>query len=173
MKIDKKTYIYLAIAAVGVVLIAMSQVNRGGSDLNKENSNVSGASPSTSISPVISLRPSLGASIKPTPKPTPGIKIEVINRYKDMAAQFDIGARHLVLDETCSTIVPSNVAYKNNTQIMLDNTASTEPRTLRVGDRSYEIAAKGWYITTLYSDKLPAQLTIFCGNIELGQLDLK
>ncbi len=168
MKIAKKTYLYLAVVAVGVVLILVSQVKQ----VNKRSSNdtVFGVSPSPSTSVRVSPHPSPRLS----PGPTPGIKAEmVINRYKDLVAQLGPENRRLAIDSSCSTIVPSNLIYKNNTQVMLDNTASVESRTLKIGDRSYELAARGWYITTLYSAKLPAKLTIFCGKMELGQIDLE
>jgi len=65
---------------------------------------------------------------------------------------------------------PSHLEIANKTKIMIDNFASNQPRTIRIGDRSYSIAAHGWYITEISSAKLPATIPFFCGQMELGQI---
>ena len=79
----------------------------------------------------------------------------------------------MVLDENCTSIVPSQIVYPNNTQIMLDNTFSISPRILTIGDHQYSLDARDWILVTLNSKNLPARLKMFCGPMELGEIELK
>ncbi len=156
----KNIYIYsiIVIAIVGGAIFWMSQ-----------NGKVDNVTDTSTISP------NPGQSVTPSqiPKPTPGVIIKEVNSYQYWVDLLEPVNKHLVLDENCTSIAPSQVAYPNNTQIMLDNTFSALPRILKIGGREYPLIANGWSLVTLSSTTLPAHLTMFCGSIELGQLDLE
>lgn len=151
----------------GGVFFWMSQ--KGGVSNNTDNVLVS-TSPSPAQSVTLSPTPKLP---KNSSKPTPGIIIKELTGYKYWADLLDPLNRRLVLDENCTTIVPSQVTYPNNIQIMLDNTFSSNSQVLKIGSREYSLKANDWLLVTLSSSQLPAHLTMFCGSMELGQLDLE
>jgi hypothetical protein len=165
----KNIYIYsiIVVAIVGGVIFWASQ---NGKFNNVADVSTISPSPSSGQSSVPSQTPKLS---KNTPKPTPGIVITEVKNYRYWAELLDPISRRLVLDENCTSIVPSQVSYPNNTQIMLDNTYSALPRVLKIGGQEYSLDAGGWLLVTLSSTKLPAQLTMFCGSMELGRLDLE
>lgn len=162
----KNIYIYsiIIVAVIGVAIFWMSQNNKA--------DNVADVS-TISPSPSQSSTPSPTSKLSNSSKPTPGIIVTEVKNYRYWSELLDPISRRLVLDENCTSIVPSQVAYPNNTQIMLDNTFSAEPRTLKIGDKGYSLDAGGWLLVTLSSTKLPAQLVMFCGSMELGRLDLE
>lgn len=159
----KNIYIYsiIAIAIVGGAIFWMSQNNKAG------NVTVSTISPNPSQSLVPSPTP------KTTVKPTPGINVTESDTYLYWFNLLNPKNRVLRLDENCTSIVPSQVSYPNNTQIMIDNTFSSSPRILKIGNLEYSFKANNWGLITLSSTTLPAKLTMFCGSMELGQLDLQ
>lgn len=163
MKISKIIYIVLTVV---VIIVGVSIIRR---NLNSKINNVTIPTALTSPSP--SPSPSPKVSLK-SPKPSPGIIFREVKNYQYWAGLLEPLNRRLTLSEDCTFIVPSQVAYPNNTQIMLDNTYSNLPRVLKIGTKEYSLAANDWLLTTLSSKELPAKLTIFCGNMELGQLDL-
>jgi hypothetical protein len=84
--------------------------------------------------------------------------------------QYD--SRRILLASDCQSANPSNMNFKNGTRIMLDNTLSSEARVIKIGNNSYKIIAHGWTFVTLYSKELPANLPMYCGSMELGQLGI-
>ncbi len=163
----KTRYIYLAVAVVIIGVASFLFANK--------------ADRPEDIAASLSPTPALTATSTPgqtprlsnnNPKPTPGIVITEVMSYEDWVRWLDPQNRRLALDENCSSIVPSQLEYLNDTEIMLDNTASAKPRILKIGGREYSLDARGWILTTLHSDTLPAQLSVYCGSIELGRLDL-
>lgn len=143
----------------------MRQKDKAGNDTGNISTSIS-PSPTQSTTPTPKL-------LKNSPKPTPGIIIRELTGYKYWADLLEPLNQRLVLDENCTTIVPSQVSYPNNTQIMLDNTFSSNPHVLKIGSREYSLKANEWLLVTLSSTQLPAHLTMFCGAMELGQLDLE
>ncbi|KKT82026.1 MAG: hypothetical protein A3B99_02220 [Candidatus Yanofskybacteria bacterium RIFCSPHIGHO2_02_FULL_44_12b] len=127
--------------------------------------NLTSSSPSPSPSPT--------AEVQLSPGPTPGLIVDEVKDADYWARLLDPESRYFVLFPGCEKIYPSNVTFKNDIVIMLDNRLSDQPQTLRIGDRSFDLEPRGWYLTTLHSSKLPARLTMFCGSIELGQIDLE
>ncbi len=170
MKIPKNIYIYSIIATVivGAVIFWISRADNKIDDV-VDMSTLFGASPSPDQSPLPSQTPRLSNN---TPKPTPGIIVSEVASYQSWVKWLDPQNRRLALDEDCTSIVPSQVDYPNNVEVMLDNSASNKPRILKIGSQNYSLNAQGWIVTTLHSETLPAKLTMFCGDMELGQLDL-
>ncbi len=80
--------------------------------------------------------------------------------------------RVLGIYNECDYIVPSNVTYKNNTEVMLDNTRSKQTVVLKIGNKDYTLAGGAWNTVTLSSPTVPATMQIFCKSIELGSIDL-
>ena len=106
-------------------------------------------------------------------KPTPTLTVEIIGSYGYWADILDPIDRRMVLDKDCASIAPSQVAYPNNVQVMLDNTASSEARVLKIGTTAYSLDAYEWRLVNLSSNNLPAKLVMFCGSMELGQVELE
>jgi len=123
-----------------------------------------------SPTPLPTPRVSPKASLQPKPTPTLIFKEEMT--YEQLTEALGAKGRWLALAPDCSYIVPSNVTYYNNTEIMLDNTASNVRHILKIGGREYLLEAGEWFLTTLSSPNLPAQLPIYCGTLELGRIDL-
>jgi len=169
----KNNRIYLLVAAV-LILGVIFMVNRNDKDTSVQDV-ASSISPSPSLDstsiPTPVKTPEL--SKKTTPKPTGGLIAQEVKGYQYWKETLDPFNRYLAIDENCTAIVPSQVVYPNNSQIMLDNTLSNRSRVLTIGDSEYPIDAKSWTVVTLSSAKLPAKLTMFCGAMELGQIDLQ
>ncbi len=166
MKIENKNYLFfIAIIAILAVAVAVPLL------LNKKGSNQE-VTTSPSASPSLSATPELGIKSVSSASPSPGVNI-LEGSYQDWFNQLDPQGRVLGLRPGCSSVVPSNVTYKNNTLIMIDNTYTSDALTLKIGDRSYDLAPHAWHLTTLYSAKLPIDLTISCGGIELGSVRLE
>ena len=128
-------------------------------------------SPTPTISPEIS--PTNAPVIKTTSNPKPGIIAQDIKDFNYWFQQLDPQNRVLAVYDECSYMVPSNVAYPNNTQVMLDNTRSEQNHILKIGTKEYALSAKEWQLVTFSSPTLPINMTIFCKNIELGQIELQ
>jgi hypothetical protein len=160
----KKGYIYtitvvIVIVAIGLLIYRTKETNNNFDIFNSLGSPIP--------TPTATLAPSQ------TVKPTPGIIIQDENLdYQYWAKKLDPLNRYLALDKDCTSIIPSQIDYPNNTQIMIDNTISDKARILKIGKGEYPISAHGWILITLRSNTLPAQFPIFCGNMELGRLDL-
>lgn len=132
-------------------------------------SNNVGKEPEPAFSPasVPSVSPEISVSASPSPRPSGSIKVET---YDDLIVQYD--SRRILLASDCQSANPSNMNFKNGTRIMLDNTLSSEARVIKIGNNSYKIIAHGWTFVTLYSKELPANLPMYCGSMELGQLGI-
>jgi len=153
----------------GTVIIWAERTDKP--DGNLEIPNPLGLASTPTLSPTLTVSPT-PTPTKSSPKSSPGIVVSGAGSYTDWVKWLEPRNQRLVLGKDCEEIVPSQVDYPNNTEIMLDNTFSITPRILKIGDREYSLRARDWMITTLHSDTLPARLPIFCGNMELGQLDL-
>lgn len=69
----------------------------------------------------------------------------------------------LQLDTTCQALAsPSNLIFKNNALLMVDNRAPVA-RTVHIGS-VFSIKAYGFKIIQLYSAKLPATFLVDCGT---------
>jgi len=122
--------------------------------------------PSSSAVPVQTPRPTKKIN------PTPGIIVKELLGYPQLTEIMKEEGTWFALAPDCNSIVPSNVAYYNETQVMLDNTASNQRRILKIGGREYLLEAGEWYLTVLSSTSLPITLPIYCGSMELGSIDL-
>jgi hypothetical protein len=125
------------------------------------------------LSPSISPKKQPVPSVKKTVTPTPGLSVKNIDDYESWVKVLDPLYRHLVLDQNCESIKPSQIAYPNGVQIMIDNGNSTLPRLLKIGPQEYFIGADEWLLITLKSQTLPAELKISCGAMELGSIELR
>jgi hypothetical protein len=170
MKIQQNIHIIFGLILVVLVGTMLFSMKESGVENKSETEDVSNL-----FSPTPQVSTSYG-SVSPRPvsslKPKGEVVIQELPSYQALAKEFDRTNRWLVLDKDCSSIVPSQVDYSNNTQIMLDNTASTKARVLKIGGRQYSLEAGSWILATLSSPTLPMDLPIFCENIELGKLTL-
>ncbi|MEK9157918.1 MAG: hypothetical protein AAB638_01905 [Patescibacteria group bacterium] len=163
----KNTYIYsvVAVVVIGGFIFLMNQDSKTGDVVDNFEFVVS---PTPTFIPTLTPTP-----LKSSPKPTPKLIVKEINQYQYWVGVLEPINRRLTLDENCTSIVPSQVSYPNNTKIMLDNTFSASPRVLKIGNQEYSLPANDWELITLSDSKLPAQLNMFCGSMELGQLELR
>ena len=67
--------------------------------------------------------------------PLPAMTAQETPNYDAWKKALNPLNRYLALDKDCTSSVPSQVTYPNNTQIMLDNTASDVARVLKIGSR--------------------------------------
>ena len=139
--------------------------------INRKND--TDTSPDISPVPTVILEPSPTPTPKITVESTPELIFEELPNYYTLAVSLDKENRYFAIDADCMSINPSNVVYKNNTQIMLDNAASDKARVLKIGGREYSLDAHAWILATLSSTELPIRLPIFCGSMELGQIELQ
>jgi hypothetical protein len=129
--------------------------------------------PSSSSTPSVTPTPTAPPKkVIQKPTPTPALIAQDVQNHQQFVDILDPLNRRLALDATCTSLVPSQVAYPNDLEIMLDNYESAQPRILTIGGRQYSIEAHSWIFITLHSDTLPAKLPIFCQAMELGQIDL-
>ena len=165
-----KKYVYLIVAGIAIVVLSVFLAK---DKIRTGNINDMYPSPSFEPSPSSITESTLSATPIKTSKPTPTLIYQEIRDYEGTAYRLDNdGNRRLVLNEDCSAIVPSQVAYKNGVEIMLDNSYSTQSRILKIGDYQFSLDAGAWFLTTLSSPKIPINLTMFCGSMELGQIEL-
>ena len=111
--------------------------------------------------------------VLPTTTPKPHIEIGEVNTYQQLFEKMDPENRVLGIYSECQSIVPSNLSYDNNTEIMIDNTRSSQPHVLKIGPKEYSLDAGAWMLTTLSSETVPVDLSIMCENIELGSIRLE
>lgn len=163
-----KNYLSSILVTIVIVSVAVFLVNK----MNKTEDSTDFPDITFSPEPSLSPTPIPTPTPKPSVKPTPTIIFEETMNYEQLTKTLGEKGRWLVLAPDCSTIVPSNVNYYNNTQIMLDNTASKVRHILKIGGREYLLEAGEWFLTTLSSPTLPAPLPIYCGTLELGRIDL-
>lgn len=119
--------------------------------------------------------------VSPTPTPsstakTPaksGAKVSPVapsKSYTELVKEYD--GRRIQFDERCQAI-PKGPTYKNGTSIMLDN-RSGDARTVKVGDKSYNLQGYGYWIVNLSSPSLPKELTVNCGSaVNVGKILLQ
>lgn len=166
-------YIYYIFAGIFVILAVASIFNE---DVKMTDDDIS---MDTEIITQLNSTPDLPLPT-PTPKiiqtikPSPVLLVEEVDPYSNWVKELDPESRRLsIANDDCSQLVPSNVIYPNNTKIMLDNSFSDKAHILKIGDNEYSLDARGWLIVTLSSSQLPAKLPIYCGSMELGQIDLQ
>jgi len=167
---DKKYVVFLVL--VGIVVVALT-IAFGG-NMNR-NENIKDFSLSPTPTAILDTSPTNTPLVKAADRPEPGIIIKDMPNYDYWFQQLDSQNRVLGIYDACGYMVPSNVAYKNNTTVMLDNTRSNQDLVIKVGDKDYPLEAREWKLVTLSttSPTLPINLPIFCKNIELGQIELQ
>jgi hypothetical protein len=167
MKLEKKDYAF-ALSAVFILIVLYIINMPSGTDIEED------------YKP--SPEPSASESVLPSPTPAksgviqtnkPELIAKELNDYDYWFNKMDSQNMVLGIYGECTYIVPSNLTYKNNTNVMLDNTRSTKDHVLKIGSTEYALKAGEWKITTLSSKQLPVRLAIFCEGIELGEIELK
>lgn len=168
MNIPKKIYAFsIIVVTVGTIVFLVNRNNKASDGVEESALNSPSSSPEQT--PVPTQLPKATAYL---PKPSSGIVVTETMSYESWIKWLDPLNRRLVLDKDCTSIAPSQVDYPNDVEVMIDNTASGKSRILNIAGREYSLDANGWILTTLHSDKLPAQLSVYCGSMELGRLDL-
>jgi hypothetical protein len=161
--------IILLVVAIAGISIYISLRNK------KTNNESLLPSLSFSVTPEATSTPSLNPSSTPKIKkstPTPAILPGERGNFMDLAKALDPLHRYFLLDKDCTSINPSVVDFPNNVQILLDNGRSSEPRAVKIGQETYNLAAGDWILINLKSATLPVSLPIYCGSMELGRIDL-
>lgn len=165
MKFNIKTIALLSLGGIVIIALLLVLTNKktdGPADLSLSPTPT--ANMDASPTPAVSM----GAS------PTPGIIAKEVQDYNYWFQKLDPKSRVLAVYDECAYLVPSNVAYPNNTEVMLDNTRSEQNHVLKIGPTEYQLAAKEWKLVTLStSQPRPINLPIFCKGIELGQIELQ
>ena len=135
--------------------------------------------PASTPTPSVSSAPTATPTPTATPKkviknstPTPDLIVQEVQSHQRLVDVLDPLNRRLALDANCTSLVPSQVSYPNDLEIMIDNYESAQPRILKIGGREYSLDAHSWIFTVLHSDSLPVRLPIFCGAMELGEIEL-
>jgi hypothetical protein len=152
----RSDYPFWILIAVAVAVIIILLVTKGNGGRNGDGLADGSPSPSVSVSPV-------GSNPPPSGLPAGA------SDYNSLLSQFS--GRRIVFDSSCN-IMPDTTSFKNMTQIMLDNKNSTKPLSVKIGERDYNLVAGGWYLTTLYSYKLPADLAVSCDGKSVGSFSL-
>ena len=173
INMNSKNYIYIGVALVIVILTAVLMTNKGNSPDN-DLEILTSASPTPTIEP--SPTPSDNSlpqqSKNIQPKPTPTLIFEVIPSYEVVAELFQEEGRRFVVNDSCTEIVPSNLTLPNNIQVMFDNTDSSLRHIITIGGREYILEAGEWFMPILSSPTVPVRWQIFCGQMELGEIEL-
>jgi hypothetical protein len=168
MKIGKKDIIFwILIAGVFTVFFIITLERDSNPEATPTPTPV--ASPKETATPA----PEPTKYILPTTKPKGEIKVEEVGAYERLFAEMDPENRVLGVYAECQQLIPSNVAYKNNTEVMLDNTRSTKSHILKIGNADYSLDAGEWRLVKLSSPTVPINMIIFCEGIELGAIELQ
>jgi hypothetical protein len=77
------------------------------------------------------------------------------------SALIEFNGRRIQLNDVCAAS-PTNMTFKNNTSIMIDNRSAT-PRTFKLGS-TYTVKGYGFKIINLSSTKLPQTYLMDCGT---------
>ena len=113
------------------------------------------------------LSPGAKAPSKPGAKTSPAASTK---SYTELVKEYD--GRRIQFDERCQ-VVPKDPTYKNGTSVMLDN-RSGSAKTIKVGDKSYNLQGYGYWIVNLSSPSLPKELTVGCGAaVNVGKILLQ
>lgn len=120
------------------------------------------------------MSPSSSPSSSPAPKAQAGgakdSPAAPSKSYTELVSEYD--GRRIQFDQNCQAI-PNGVTFKEGTSIMLDN-RSGDPRTIKVGDKSFDLQGYGYWITTLSSPTLPQELFVSCGSaVNVGKILLQ
>ena len=163
MKLDKKDTIFGVLMVIIVIAIAVI-ITSGKSN----NTALISPSPTPTPTPI----PSGTMLINATATPKPKLLVKEANNYQALVDELNPKNRVIRVYDECGYLLPSNVAYKNNTVIMLDNTGSAKAHILTIGGKEYALNAGDWILTTLSSPAIPVTMKIFCENVEMGAIEL-
>lgn len=123
--------------------------------------------PSTSSSPVPTVTATTKAAVA---KPKATATATPTASYSQLVLQF--GSNRIQFDNNCR-VQPSNVVFKNGTQIMLDN-RSSQTQSFTIGGTAYTLPGYGYQIITLSQPSVPKNLTINCGSsVNVGTIQLQ
>ena len=159
IQIQKKDIIFWILITIVVITLAIIL------SIGKDN-NTALTSPSPTPTPTATPVASPTISLKPQ------LLVKETNNYQALVNELNPKNRVIRVYDECGYLLPSNVAYKNNTVIMLDNTGSTKAHILTIGQKEYALNAGEWILTTLSSPAVPVTMQIFCENVEMGAIEL-
>ena len=140
-KLNKILYLSIGILIVVIIFVFLS-INKNVIPVQDVGQNIDQT--------IVSTEDTSAGSIN-TDKSTSSMSYaQALAKYKDTLIQFD---------ETCQ-VIPSNVTYKNNTFIMIDNRVPID-RTVKI-DSVYNIKSYSFKIIKLSSNTLPMKWLIDC-----------
>lgn len=145
--------IYLIMAVVVLVLILFGIYGYQDLQGNKKQAPVT-----TNVNSQVATTT---ANSQPVAKPKAPVKTTAPTLTKgDAVKQYQ--GRRIQFNGSCQA-QPTALVLKTGSSVMLDN-ASAEKRIIKVGGKSYTIAAYGFTIAILTASKSPATLQIDCGG---------
>ena len=139
-KINKNVLLFIGILAV---LVTGFFIVKSFRNVPIEETNLSDTSSQLSDETLLDTTPAKSLSYA-----------EALKLYKDKRIQLDTDCR----------ATPSNVTFKNNTKIMIDNRSDVS-RAVKLGS-TMTIKPWGFKIVTLTSNTLPATLLLDCGALQ-------
>ncbi|MDR3643341.1 MAG: hypothetical protein P4L74_07000 [Candidatus Doudnabacteria bacterium] len=154
-KKQKEQGAWIAGTVVVVIIIVLIVVSVRHQSPPVENPGSASNQASSTVQAVASTSPEAANAPKPSTKYT-----QLVAEYVNRRIQFD---------PTCRAI-PNNLTYKNPVTLMLDN-RSPKPAKVSIGSRKYNLAAWGYYITTINDSPLPQTEWVGCGILDnVGQI---
>ena len=140
---------YLIGAGIIVILAVTFLMPRSTTEQNGAMPSVS-ESPAASVSPTASAKASTGGSGTVA---MPKTYADALARYEGKRFQFDMYCQSK----------PATMSLKNGATVMLDN-RSGDPRSIKVGPTTYNLAGYGWRIVQVAVSKFPTTLMVDCGG---------
>ena len=90
--------------------------------------------------------------------------------YTDLVQMY--GNNRIQIDRSCQ-VMPSTMAVKNGTSIMLDN-RSNSAKAVSLNGKVYNLAAYGYQVVTLQAPSVPQNISISCNtSVNVGTIMLE
>jgi len=157
-KISASSWIWTVVGVVLVIVLVLwvRHIYNSTSAINTQNTGIN-PTDQTALAPASTEDLTTGDVNAPT---TPGATAVPIS-YTDALVKY--ADARLQLDTNCQALAsPSNLIFKNNSLLMVDNRAPVA-RTVHIGS-VFTIKAYGFKIIELSSAKLPATFLVDCGT---------
>jgi len=140
-KLNKILYLSIGILIVVIIFVFLS-INKNVIPVQDVGQNIDQT--------IISMEDTSAGSINADNSTSPMNYAQALAKYKDTRIQFN---------EMCQ-VIPKNVTYTNNSDIMIDNRASVD-RTVKI-DSVYNIKSYSFKIIKLSSETLPMKWLVDC-----------
>jgi len=150
---NRKSWIWTVVILIIVVVLIfwVRYISNSSANINTQNTGVNPVD-DTALTPV---------STEDTTTGDVNAGTAVSLSYTDALVKY--ADARLQLDDNCQALAsPSNLIFKNNAYLMVDNRAPVA-RTVHIGS-VFSIKAYGFKIIQLYSAKLPATFLVDCGT---------